>query len=45
MVLPTALNMPLDAMFANWGRRKGFALAPRGGDDLSRRALGEKYDQ
>jgi hypothetical protein len=29
-VLPTALDAPLGAMFANWGRREGFAL-PHGG--------------
>ena len=47
MVLPTALDAPLGAMFANRDRREGFALAPLGGaiprrDDANG---GGRYDQ
>ena len=34
-VLPTALDAPLGAMFANWGRREGIALPHGGGDTMS----------
>src|ERR1043166_4747703 len=46
MVLPTAFDTPLGAMFANWGRREGIAL-PHGGEMpcLRRHQRRRKTDQ